>query len=175
MFALASRRWEKTCRVRLLELNLPKSTFVFGPEQSPLEPKLMVSILEHALEQPECQRYDPFWSLVDFVLIPANYQVIVTLGPGLTKDRLAQGEHFLFFPPFFGLCGSSSWLLEACICMQKLGKGQSIVFCTSMKVHHKIIESRGKSQRAIEVADVLKWCIGSMCTHTRKCILLWAT
>jgi hypothetical protein len=37
--------------------------------------------------------------------MPANYRAIVTLGPGLTKDRLAQGELFLFFPPFFGWCG----------------------------------------------------------------------
>jgi hypothetical protein len=37
--------------------------------------------------------------------MPANYRAIVTLGPGLTKDRLAQGELFLFFSPFFGLCG----------------------------------------------------------------------
>ena len=33
--------------------------------------------------------------------MPANYRAIVTLGPGLNKDRLAQGELFLFFPPFF--------------------------------------------------------------------------
>jgi hypothetical protein len=30
--------------------------------------------------------------------MPANYRAIVTLGPGLTKDRLVQGELFLFFP-----------------------------------------------------------------------------
>ena len=59
--------------------------------------------------------------------------------------------------------------------MRKLGKGQSIVFCASMEVHHKILESRSKSQGAIEVADVLKWCIASTCNHTRKCIPLWAT
>lgn len=44
-----------------------------------------------------------------------------------------------------------------------------------MEVRRKILESRGKSRGAIEVADVLKWCIASTCTHTRKCIPLWAT
>jgi hypothetical protein len=32
--------------------------------------------------------------------MPANYRAIVTLGPGLTKDRLVQGKHFLFFSFF---------------------------------------------------------------------------
>jgi hypothetical protein len=59
--------------------------------------------------------------------------------------------------------------------MRKLGKGQSVVFCASMEVQRKILECRGNSRGAIEVADVLKWCIAGTCTHTRKCIPLWAT
>jgi hypothetical protein len=43
--------------------------------------------------------------------MPANYRAIVTLGPGLTKDQLAQGKPFLFFPPFFGWCGSGLQLI----------------------------------------------------------------
>jgi hypothetical protein len=59
--------------------------------------------------------------------------------------------------------------------MRKLGKGQSVVFCGSMEVQRKILESSGKNRGAVEVADVLKWCIAGTCTHTRKCIPLWAT
>lgn len=59
--------------------------------------------------------------------------------------------------------------------MRKLGKGQSVVFCSSMEVQRKILESSGKSRDAIEVADVLKWCIAGTCTYTRKSIPLWAT
>ncbi len=59
--------------------------------------------------------------------------------------------------------------------MRKLGKGQSVVFCSSMEVNRKIIEYSGKSQGAIEVADVLQWCIANTCFYARKCIPLWAT
>lgn len=59
--------------------------------------------------------------------------------------------------------------------MRKLGMGQSVVFCASMEVQRKILESRGKSGGAIEVADVLKWCIAGTCIDTKKCIPLWAT
>lgn len=85
--------------------------------------------------------------------MPANYRAIVTLGPGLTKDRLVQ----------------------ACMRMRKLGKGQSVVFCSSMEIQRKIRERSDKSQDTIEVADVLKWCIAETNSHTRKSIPLWAT
>jgi hypothetical protein len=59
--------------------------------------------------------------------------------------------------------------------MRKLGKGQSVVFCSSMEVQRKIRECSGKSSDSIEVADVLKWCIAESNAHTRKSIPLWAT
>jgi hypothetical protein len=59
--------------------------------------------------------------------------------------------------------------------MRKLGKGQSVVFCSSMEVRRSISESGKKHCDLIEVADVLKWCIGNTCDHTRKIIPLWAT
>lgn len=60
--------------------------------------------------------------------------------------------------------------------MRKLGKGQSVAFCSSMEVQRKIIESSGKARDAtIQVADVLEWCIENTCAHTRMCIPLWAT
>jgi len=58
--------------------------------------------------------------------------------------------------------------------MRKLGKGQSVVFCSSMEVKRKILEYSGKSLGAIEVADVLQWCIANTCFYARKCIPLWA-
>ena len=44
-----------------------------------------------------------------------------------------------------------------------------------MEIQRKIRERSGKSQGAIEVADVLKWCIAETNSHTRKSIPLWAT
>ncbi|KAG9237428.1 hypothetical protein BJ875DRAFT_370034 [Amylocarpus encephaloides] len=85
--------------------------------------------------------------------LPNDYRALVTLGPGLTKDRLVQ----------------------ACMRMRKLGKGQSVVFCSSMEVQRKILECRGVVDGSIEVADVLRWVISETCAYTKNCIPLWAT
>ncbi|PVH70609.1 hypothetical protein DL98DRAFT_472494 [Cadophora sp. DSE1049] len=82
--------------------------------------------------------------------LPDDYRAIVTLGPGLTKDRLVQ----------------------ACMRMRKLGKGQSVVFCSSLEVQRKILEYM--SGCSIDVADVLAWCIAGTCEQTKKSITLWA-
>ncbi|OBT40138.1 hypothetical protein VE00_09962 [Pseudogymnoascus sp. WSF 3629] len=85
--------------------------------------------------------------------LPEDSMAIVTLGPGLTKDRL----------------------MQACWRLRKLGKGQSVVFCGSVEVQRKILESSGKIGGTIDVADVLKWCIANTGPQARKCIPLWAT
>ncbi|PQE07113.1 p-loop containing nucleoside triphosphate hydrolase protein [Rutstroemia sp. NJR-2017a BVV2] len=85
--------------------------------------------------------------------MPSNYRAIVTLGPGLTKDRLVQ----------------------ACMRMRKLGNGQSVVFCSSMEIQRKMRERSGGNCDVIEVADVIKWCIAETNSNTRKSIPLWAT
>ncbi|KAK2765376.1 hypothetical protein FQN54_008222 [Arachnomyces sp. PD_36] len=86
--------------------------------------------------------------------LPLDYRAAVTLGPNLTKDRLVQ----------------------ACMRMRKLGKGQSVMFCGPMEVERKILECCGKSpSQRIEVTDVLRWSIRETCIHTKKSIPLWAT
>ena len=60
--------------------------------------------------------------------------------------------------------------------MRKLGKGQSVMFCAPKEVEHKILQCASKSDDSIiEVADVLRWSIQETCTHTKKCVPLWAT
>jgi hypothetical protein len=54
--------------------------------------------------------------------------------------------------------------------MRKLGKGQSVVFCSSLEVQCKILEY--KSGSSIEVADILAWCIANTCALTKKSIPL---
>lgn len=86
--------------------------------------------------------------------MPSDYRAIVTLGPDLTKDRLAQ----------------------CCMRMRKLGKGQSVLFCGPGEVQTKILQSCGKTTfDQVDVSDVLLWCIQNTWTHTRKSIPLWAT
>ncbi|RPA82431.1 hypothetical protein BJ508DRAFT_414084 [Ascobolus immersus RN42] len=80
----------------------------------------------------------------------------VTLGPKLTKDRLVQ----------------------ACMRMRNLGKGQSVMFCAPEQIRRKILECRNPQtphNAAIEVVDVLRWSIYETCAHTKKSIPLWAT
>ncbi|KAI9055047.1 hypothetical protein LZ554_000013 [Drepanopeziza brunnea f. sp. 'monogermtubi'] len=86
--------------------------------------------------------------------MPADYRAIVTLGPDLTKDRLAQ----------------------ACMRMRKLGRGQSVVFCSPQEVQSKILECSGKEDaERIEVEDVLLWTMRNSWEFTKKGIPLWAT
>lgn len=60
--------------------------------------------------------------------------------------------------------------------MRKLGQGQSVVFCASIEVQLKVLESNKKSRLdRIEVSDVLSWCIQNTWLNTKKSIPLWAT
>ena len=60
--------------------------------------------------------------------------------------------------------------------MRKLGKSQSVVFCGSIEVQLKVLESNGKKPGdRIEVSDVLSWCIQNTWSNTKKSIPLWAT
>ncbi|MCJ1392993.1 hypothetical protein MMC18_005865 [Xylographa bjoerkii] len=86
--------------------------------------------------------------------LPSNYRAAVTLGPNLTKDRLVQ----------------------ACMRMRKLGKGQSVMFCAPVEVERKILHGSSKiTGDRIEVADVLLWSISETLISTKKCVPLWAT
>ncbi|EKD21257.1 hypothetical protein MBM_00370 [Drepanopeziza brunnea f. sp. 'multigermtubi' MB_m1] len=86
--------------------------------------------------------------------MPSDYRAIVTLGPDLTKDRLAQ----------------------ACMRLRKLGKGQSVCFAPSLEIRLKILHCNGKSVGDdIDVADVLAWCITNTWQSTKRSVPLWAT
>ncbi|QSZ29330.1 hypothetical protein DSL72_003844 [Monilinia vaccinii-corymbosi] len=85
--------------------------------------------------------------------LPLDYRAIVTLGPDLTKDRLAQ----------------------ACMRMRKLGKGQSVVICAPKDIQIKILECTELTQlEQIEVKHVLLWCIRNTLVHVKKCVVPWA-
>ncbi|KAI3342590.1 hypothetical protein F4824DRAFT_113897 [Ustulina deusta] len=85
--------------------------------------------------------------------LPDDYRAAVTLGANLSKDRLVQ----------------------ACMRMRKLGKGQSVVFCISPEIQSKIQECTGISTDVdIGVKDVLHWAIWETFAETRRSIPLWA-
>ncbi|KAI0007682.1 hypothetical protein F4779DRAFT_591005 [Xylariaceae sp. FL0662B] len=85
--------------------------------------------------------------------LPEDYRAAVTLGSNLTKDRLVQ----------------------ACMRMRKLGKGQSVVFCVTPEIRTKISECTTKPEdAAIGVEDVLNWAISETFAETRRSMPLWA-
>ncbi|TVY36417.1 hypothetical protein LSUB1_G007938, partial [Lachnellula subtilissima] len=87
------------------------------------------------------------------LILPPDYRAAVTLGPNLTKDRLVQ----------------------ACMRMRKLGKGQSVVFCVPEEIKTKILERTSKPNDAnIELSDVLIWAISETCVDIRRSMPLWA-
>lgn len=86
--------------------------------------------------------------------LPKNYRAAVTLGASLTKDRLVQ----------------------ACMRMRKLGKGQSVVFCIPEEIQVKIMECTSKAAPTdINVSDVLAWAVKETCEDLSRCIPLWAS
>ncbi|KAG7408180.1 hypothetical protein Forpe1208_v012432 [Fusarium oxysporum f. sp. rapae] len=88
--------------------------------------------------------------------LPANYRAAVTLGANLTKDRLVQ----------------------ACMRMRKLGKGQTVIFCIPREIEQKILQLLGQESSGsynITVADVLCWAINETCQNMRRELPLWFT
>ncbi|PIA82927.1 hypothetical protein CB0940_12275 [Cercospora beticola] len=84
--------------------------------------------------------------------LPPHYRALVTLGAGVTKDRLVQ----------------------ACMRLRKLGKGQSVVFCVSSEIQAKILSVTGKSEpSSINIADVLLWSISETHSDVRRSMPLW--
>ncbi|KAK4574981.1 hypothetical protein LTR86_000831 [Recurvomyces mirabilis] len=84
--------------------------------------------------------------------LPVHYRAAVTLGTNLTKDRLVQ----------------------ACMRMRKLGKGQSVVFCLSQEMQVKIAERTSKSASELAVSDILLFSMSETHTDARRSIPLWA-
>ncbi|TQN70504.1 hypothetical protein CSHISOI_04936, partial [Colletotrichum shisoi] len=85
--------------------------------------------------------------------LPGGYRAAVTLGANLTKDRLVQ----------------------ACMRMRKLGKGQSVVFCVPDEIQQKITaRSQDSGDTAITVAHILEWSISETFADLQRGIWLWA-
>ncbi|XP_065674638.1 uncharacterized protein LOC136091250 [Hydra vulgaris] len=84
---------------------------------------------------------------------PVNAIACVTLGKGLTKDRLVQ----------------------ACMRMRLLGNGHSVYFCASKDVHISIKSQMKSSDRNPETADILKWSLYNSCNAVRDGLLHWSS
>ncbi|KAF2622185.1 hypothetical protein BU25DRAFT_403259 [Macroventuria anomochaeta] len=85
--------------------------------------------------------------------LPRNNRAAVTLGANLTKDRLVQ----------------------ACMRLRKLGKGQSVVFMATQEICTKIYErTKQDPDKPITVINVLCWSIGETWLDLSRSMPLWA-
>ncbi|PMB71344.1 hypothetical protein BM221_003811 [Beauveria bassiana] len=86
--------------------------------------------------------------------LPEHYRAAVTLGPDLTKDGLVQ----------------------ACMRMRKLGRGQSVVFCVSPEMQFRISKSTAQApSNDISVETVLMWAVNETYADLHRVMPLWAT
>ncbi|KAK1833383.1 hypothetical protein QBC39DRAFT_424743 [Podospora conica] len=84
--------------------------------------------------------------------LPDSYRAAVTLGPAITKDTLVQ----------------------ACMRMRKLGRGQSVTFCISPEMQRRIRATcSADPSQAIAVMDVLEWAITETWNEEVRSIPLW--
>ncbi|KAH9030640.1 hypothetical protein EDB85DRAFT_2275651 [Lactarius pseudohatsudake] len=87
--------------------------------------------------------------------LPRGTRAAVTLGPKVTKDRLLQG----------------------CMRMRQLGKGQSVIFFAPGEVDRRIrgLIPRGQeSENGIRVIDILRWTMHETCWDIRHHLPHWA-
>ncbi|XP_047144363.1 uncharacterized protein LOC105847900 [Hydra vulgaris] len=83
---------------------------------------------------------------------PFNTLACVTLGKGLTKDRL----------------------IQACMRMRLLGNGHRVFFFAANDVHLSIKKQMNSSTNAPETADVLRWTINNSCNTIRNGLIQWS-
>ncbi|KAK8146801.1 hypothetical protein G3M48_002566 [Beauveria asiatica] len=85
--------------------------------------------------------------------LPPNYRAAVTLGPGLTKDRLAQ----------------------ACMRMRNLGNGQTLVFYVSFEVENSIRSLLHLSEeQSLTIDYIIQWSILQTQSSITRQIPNWA-
>ncbi|KAF9230956.1 hypothetical protein BU15DRAFT_68744 [Melanogaster broomeanus] len=86
------------------------------------------------------------------IKFPLGFRAAVTLGPKVTKDRLAQG----------------------CMRMRKLGHGHSVMFFAPWEVDQAIRLCSEDNTDKIDVADILRWTILETCSDIRHRAPQWA-
>ncbi|KAI9463492.1 hypothetical protein HD554DRAFT_1319253 [Boletus coccyginus] len=87
------------------------------------------------------------------IKFPNGFRAAVTLGPKVTKDRLAQG----------------------CMRMRKLGYGHSIMFFAPLEVDRRIRHVVSKSpEDTIDTMDILHWAIRETCDDIQHRAPHWA-
>jgi hypothetical protein len=100
--------------------------------------------------------------------IPAGIQAMVTLGPRLAKDRLAQGTLLSYV--LLSLANNFLGTMR----LRKLGCGHSLSYIAPPEVHQEILAVCGKTNDdKIDSFDILKWTMEQTCQQTQQHRPLW--
>ncbi|RMZ68305.1 very large low complexity [Pyrenophora seminiperda CCB06] len=151
-----AEKWLRMCN---LDRTKAKAVVFFNDEElSVLDPNGRIELLQtspFAKDLDGCLVYlDQAHTRGTDLKLPKHYRAAVTLGANLTKDSLVQ----------------------ACMRMRKLGKGQSIIFCIPEEIQTQVLERTAKERSTeIDVSDVLTWAITETWADMRRSIPLWAT
>ena len=106
------------------------------------------------------------------IKFPSGFRAAVTLGPKVTKDRLAQGVYILRRIPIRNSQRSS---FVGCMRMRKLGHDHSIMFFAPLGVDRHIRSMAGKGpQDSADTMDILHWAIRGTCDEIQKRAPDWA-
>ena len=107
--------------------------------------------------------------------LPTDFRAIVTLGSGMTKDRLMQGKNqILSYQCYHRLKELSGLtLLLACMRMRRLDSGQSVTFYIPQEIGKKI-RAVVQHEEALDVSDVVTWTIDETLKDIQHMAQLWA-
>jgi hypothetical protein len=168
-----ARRW-----LKLLPTNGPTQGIIFIDENDDICVVNRSGLVELLHISPFVRRMDACYVFLDEahtrgidLKLPTSYRAAVTLGPGITKDKLVQGRSVRFCPSI----QIELIMCIACMRMRKLGKGQSVVFCIPVEIQAKILAANQiKNAADITVSDVISWAISETWIEIRRSMPLWS-
>lgn len=107
--------------------------------------------------------------------LPRDYRAAVTLGAGLTKDRLMQGKNFcLVIACVLPEAVELTWWI-ACMRMRNLGHGQTLTFYVSFDIESDIRQRLQLGEdEPITTANIIHWSITQTTNGLTRLMPYWA-
>lgn len=107
--------------------------------------------------------------------LPRDYRAAVTLGVGLTKDRLMQGKNLCLVIACLLLEGVELTWWIACMRMRNLGHGQTLTFYVSFDIESDIRQRLHlEAEEPITTASIIHWSIAQTTNGLTRLMPYWA-
>ncbi|KIJ08194.1 hypothetical protein PAXINDRAFT_18651, partial [Paxillus involutus ATCC 200175] len=143
-----------------LDLKMDAQAAIYFDDDEELMVRARDGTTQHLLSSPFAQQLGKCVVYLDDahtrgtdIKFPLGFRAAVTLGPKVTKDRLAQG----------------------CMRMRKLGHGHFVMFFAPREVDQSIRSVSSKDDMdAIDAADILRWTILETCDEIQHRAPQWA-